>query len=77
MKKMPVSEAKARFLATVNKVCATGESVVLTKHGKAVAKIVPMEHDPNSIFGFMAGQGRIVGDIESPISPAEDWEVMR
>ena len=76
MKKMPVSEAKAKFLATVEKVCATGETVVITKHGEPVVKIVPFKHDPDSIFGFMAGEGKIIGDIESPISPAEDWDAM-
>ena len=77
MKKMPVSEAKAKFLATVEKVCATGESVVITKHGKPVAKLVPFKHDPDSIFGFMAGEMRIVGDIESPVVPLKDWKVLR
>ena len=74
---MPVSEAKAKFLATVEKVCATGETVVLTKHGKPVAKIVPFRHDRDSIFGFMAGEMRIVGDIESPVVPLKDWKVLR
>jgi prevent-host-death family protein len=77
MKKMPVSEAKAKLLATVEKVRATGETVVLTKHGKPVAVLGPFKRDPDSIFGFMAGEGKIIGDIESPISPAEDWESMQ
>jgi prevent-host-death family protein len=77
MKKMPVSEVKSHFLATVKRVCATGESVVITNHGKPVAELVPFKRDPDSIFGFMAGEARIVGDVESPISPAEDWDVMR
>lgn len=77
MKNMPVSEAKAKFLATVNKVAATGETVVVTKHGKPVAVIGPYDHDPESIFGFMRGRGRIVGDIESPVVPLKHWKVMR
>ena len=77
MKKMPVSVAKAKLLATVDKVCATGETVVLTKRGKPVAVIGPYQPDPDSIFGFMRGRGRIVGDIESPVVPLMDWKVMR
>jgi prevent-host-death family protein len=77
MKKMAVSEAKTKFLATVDKVCATGETVVITKRGKPVAKLIPFKHDPDSIFGFMRGKGKIIGDIESPISPARDWKAMR
>ena len=77
MKKMPVSQAKAKFLATVEKVCATGETVVLTKHGKPVAELRPFKRNPDSVFGFMRGDGRILGDVESPISPAEDWDAMQ
>jgi prevent-host-death family protein len=77
MKKMAVSEAKAKFLRTIDGVTATGEEVVITKRGKPVAKIIPFKYDPDSIFGFMRGQGKIIGDIESPISPAKDWKAMR
>lgn len=77
MKKIPLSMVKAKLLATVDRVCATGETVVLTKHGKPVAVLGPFKRDPDSIFGFMAAEGKIVGDIESPISPAKDWEAMQ
>jgi len=29
------------------------------------------------LFGFMAGEFKIVGDIESPVVSLEEWEVMR
>jgi prevent-host-death family protein len=63
---------KARCLAVMKKVQATGEPVIVTKRGTPVVKIVPAQSEKNDIFGFMAGRVKIVGDIESPI-PVE-WE---
>jgi antitoxin (DNA-binding transcriptional repressor) of toxin-antitoxin stability system len=47
---------------------------VVTKHGKPVVRIIPAESDENEIFGFLAGKGRIIGDIESTI-PVSDWNL--
>jgi prevent-host-death family protein len=75
MKQMPVGTFKARCLAVMKKVQATGEPVVLTRRGEPVVKVVPVEREKNSIFGFMTGKVKIVGDIESPI-PVE-WETTK
>jgi len=31
----------------------------------------------DDIFGFMAGKGKIIGDIESPVVPLSDWKIMK
>lgn len=72
MKHMPAGTFKARCLAVMKKVQATGEPVIVTKRGTPVVKVVPAESEKNGIFGFMTGKVKIVGDIESPI-PVE-WE---
>ena len=79
VKTMAAGEFKAKCLAVMDEVEAKRETVVLTKRGKPVAKLVPIEQtkgeDP--IFGFMIGKGRIVGDpmdLVNPITPAEDWD---
>ncbi len=77
MKKMPVSEAKAKLSATVDKVCATGETIVLTKHGKPVATIAPFKRNPESLFDSMKGIIEIRGDLVTPANDLDDWEVMR
>ena len=77
MKKMPAGEFKARCLAVMDDVNATGEPVLITKRGVPVAKIVPVSSKKRDLFGFMAGQFEIVGDIESPTVPLEAWVVMR
>jgi len=72
---IPAGTFKARCLAVMKKVQATGEPVIVTKRGAPVVKVVHVDSEKNDIFGFMAGKVKIVGDIESPI-PVE-WEVTK
>ena len=74
MKQIPAGEFKAKCLAVMDRVLESGESVVITKHGRPVAKLIPAESDADEIFGYMAGKVKIVGDIVGPITPLEDWE---
>jgi prevent-host-death family protein len=69
VKKMQAGEFKARCLSVMDDVNATGEPVLVTKRGAPVAKIVPVSSKKRSLFGFMAGQFEIVGNIESPGVP--------
>ena len=77
MKQMPAGKFKAHCLSVMDDVNATGEPVIITKRGTPVAKIVPVTSKKQRLFGFMVGQFRIVGDIESPVVSLEEWEVMR
>lgn len=73
MKEIPAGAFKARCLAVMKMVQATGEPVVVTKRGAPIVKVVPADSENNDIFGCMVGRVKILGDIESPI-PVE-WEV--
>jgi len=75
MKRMPAGAFKARCLAVMNQVQATGEPVIVTKRGRPVVKLIPAESGKDDIIGCWAGRVKIIGDIESPI-PVE-WEVMK
>jgi prevent-host-death family protein len=77
MKKMPAGEFKARCLAVMDAVQKTKESVLITKHGRPVAKLVPADDVPRAFLGRLEGLVKIVGDIESPIEPVEAWEALR
>jgi prevent-host-death family protein len=77
MKQMPAGKFKARCLSVMDDVNATGEPVIITKRGTPVAKIVPVTSKKQNLFGFMVGQFKIVGDIESPVMSPGEWEVMR
>ena len=74
MQHIPAGTFKARCLAVMKKVQATGEPVIVTKRGTPIVRVVPVQSEKNEIFGFMTGKVKIVGDIESPI-PVE-WESM-
>ncbi len=71
---MAAGEFKAQCLAVMDQVRETGEPVLITKHGKPVAKLVPAQPNADDIFGYMAGKVKIVGDIVAPVTPLEDWE---
>jgi prevent-host-death family protein len=69
-------EFKARCLKLMDEVRATRRPLVITKRGKPVAKLVPIEEsEPRSIFGCMKGTVTILGDIISPIE--QDWHAER
>jgi antitoxin (DNA-binding transcriptional repressor) of toxin-antitoxin stability system len=45
--------------------------IIITKRGKPVAKLVPVEEQgPIDLFGRMAGSTKICGDIINPIEDA-------
>jgi len=73
MKKMAAGVFKANCLAVMDEVQFKRVTVVITKHGKPVAKLVPVNTDKDEIFGFLAGKGTITGDIVSPALTPEEW----
>jgi prevent-host-death family protein len=75
IKTIPAGAFKARCLAIMDEVAAKRESVVITKRGKPVAKLVPVSQEKDDIFGFFNGKGtiEIKGDIVSPILTPEEW----
>jgi antitoxin (DNA-binding transcriptional repressor) of toxin-antitoxin stability system len=75
MKKMAAGVFKANCLAVMDEVQSKRVTVVITKHGKPVAKLVPINigKDKDDIFGFLAGKGKITGDIVSPALTPEEW----
>jgi prevent-host-death family protein len=74
MKEIAAGEFKAQCLSIMDQVQQSGEPVLITKHGKPVAKLVPADKTSDDIFGYMAGKVKIVGDIVAPATPLEDWE---
>jgi prevent-host-death family protein len=69
------TEFKARCLELMDRVAATGNPVVITKRGRPVARLVPVQQRPRSIVGALKGHARIRGDIVSPIDIR--WEASR
>ena len=66
-REIPAGVFKARCLRIMDEVAETRASVVVTKRGKPIAKLVPIEEKRPDPFGCMAGTFKIVGDIVNPI----------
>jgi len=70
---IPAGTFKAQCLAIMDDVQAKRQAVVITKRGKPVAKLVPVEEKKDEIFGFLKGKGKVVGDVVSPAMTPEEW----
>jgi prevent-host-death family protein len=74
MKTMPAGQFKTHCLSVIDEVHDSHEEVIITKHGKPMARLVPLEEKDDEIFGFMRGHGMIVGDIITPVDPIDGWD---
>lgn len=72
---MAAGAFKAKCLAVMDEVRAKRQSVVITKRGKPVAKLVPVDSDEDDFYNFMRGKVQIIGDIVEPVIPLEDWNL--
>jgi len=66
---IPAGKFKAQCLALLDDVALTGKELVITKRGKPVAKVVPIDDEkPPSLLGSVLWEK----DIVSPID--EQWD---
>ena len=68
---------KAKCLAIMDEVQAKREPVTITKNGKPVARLVPVEEEKDSIFGFYKGKITIPDDVENIRIPLSDWNHLK
>jgi prevent-host-death family protein len=73
MKTVPAGAFKTHCLAIMDEVKKKRETVVITKHGEPVAKLVPVEAEADEIFGYFRGKGSIRGDVVSPALSPKEW----
>ena len=75
MTHVPATKFKAQCLALMDRVAERRETYVITKRGKPVAKLVPVDRPAaKSVFGCMTDQMDIVGDLEEPAWTEEQWK---
>jgi prevent-host-death family protein len=72
MKTIAAAEFKARCLILMEDVRKTREPVVITKRGKPVAKLVPVEKPKDDFIGRLKGVFDVVGKLDT--DPADAWE---
>jgi prevent-host-death family protein len=75
---MAAGDFKAKCLAVMNEVEAKRETVIITKRGRPVAKLIPIEQESGGdpIFGCLRDKAWIVGDpwdLVGPIVAEKDW----
>jgi prevent-host-death family protein len=73
MKQISASRFKARCLALLDEVAATGEQIEITKRGRAVARLVPAEEPPSLVGSveFLVDDDRLIAPIDI------DWDAGR
>lgn len=73
MKTIGAGQFKVHCLRVMDEVQSRRVSVLITKRGKPVAKLVPVGNEKDDIFGFMKGKVTILGDVVSPALTPEEW----
>jgi prevent-host-death family protein len=73
MRTIPAGRFKAQCLRLLDEVAETGETIVVTKRGKPVARVEPVE-EPPSLKGSVI---YLVDDDELLFSTGEAWDADR
>jgi antitoxin (DNA-binding transcriptional repressor) of toxin-antitoxin stability system len=76
MKTVSVTYFKAHCLRLIDQVSKTGEIVRITKRGKVLAQLNASSTGTGwTPPGLCAGTVVSVGDVTSPVSPENQWDV--
>jgi len=77
MKKMVISEFKAKCIAVIREAVRSGEPVIVTRRGKPVARVEPiLSSTGKRRLGLLKGRMQIRGDLVTA-SSTEDWEMLQ
>lgn len=74
-RQIAAGEFKAKCLALLDDVQRERKEIIVTKRGKPVARLVPVEEEAPLLFGRMKNKMAILGDIISP--SGEIWDAER
>jgi prevent-host-death family protein len=72
--KISAAEFKARCLKLMDEVAQTRKPIVITKRGKAVAQMIPVPAESDTLFGYMKGTVRFQEDVVAPLE--EPWSAL-
>ena len=73
-----VSDFKARCLAVLDRIHSDGETVLVTRRGKPLVRVIPANEHPSNPrqLGTMAGEASLHGDIVHTDS-SNEWESLK
>jgi prevent-host-death family protein len=74
-KAIKASEFKAKCLALIDEVAASGDKFIITKNGEPLAELVPHRPKKRSPFGIWEGSAKITGDVVSPVDV--EWDALK
>ena len=75
MQTMTVTAFKAKALQMIAQVATNKEPLVLTRHGRPVASIIPWaDQTRETSFGNLAGSVLHEGDLVCPATEDDEWE---
>lgn len=77
MKEVAISEFKAKCLAILDEVQKTKQPIRVTRRGRPIAEVSPPSPTNNRDWMGSMKEMKILGDIISPASDEDDWEVLR
>lgn len=77
MRTISAAEFKTRCLKIMDEVKKGREPVLITKKGKPVARLVPVGGRPRDVFGCLAGDLEITGDITARVVRPSAWKGSR
>lgn len=74
-----ISKFKATCLAVLERVCQTGQPVLVTRRGEPIAEVIPPQPQPAEPdwLGGMADKLKIDGDVMEPVTDVSEWEVLK
>jgi prevent-host-death family protein len=72
MKEISAATFKAQCLTLMEDVRSTRRPLVITKRGKSVAKLVPLDDPKDDFIGRLKGVFEVAGDLDA--DPPEEWE---
>lgn len=71
-----VSYFRNHALQLLDEVAATGEELVITRHGKPLAHVAPVRAKRQIRLGRLKGSMEIKGDVVGPLGE-DDWSAAR
>ena len=61
MKRIPAAKFKERCLAIIDRLGPDG--IIVTKHGRPVARVLPMQESSADLIGALKGHMKVKGDL--------------
>ena len=70
------SEFKTHCLRLIDEVADNGQPIVITKRGRPVAKLVPVDVEPKPLGGLWKGRGKTLEDIVY-FDTSSEWDALK